>query len=230
MHLKQACHLQYPFGRRAPHLCLAINWERRRRQRWSLVAFSLRPYIFFDLWHWHWHYLRLGGRRRCACSDSRGAFIGKQRRWRKKEVSRKRRIGWSVSHKKDFTQNCSSNWKMESPNWVAIFCEWIRIRNSSTVYTLLALVTLHIENQDTNMHSAISAVELLALTLRFLATSENFRALQYQPRIPATLPSMKMTGSAPNDERDEEHIPPNTCTKTRVPYFSLFSLSLHVKF
>ncbi|XP_055910884.1 uncharacterized protein LOC129945249 [Eupeodes corollae] len=51
---------------------------------------------------------------------------------------------------------------------------------------LLSLVAPHIQKQDTNMRRSISAGEGLALTLRYLATGENFRSLQYLFRIPAT--------------------------------------------
>lgn len=51
---------------------------------------------------------------------------------------------------------------------------------------LLSLVRPHIEKQDTNMRSSISATNRLALTLRYLATGENFTSLQYIFRIPQT--------------------------------------------
>ncbi|XP_023303070.2 protein ANTAGONIST OF LIKE HETEROCHROMATIN PROTEIN 1-like [Lucilia cuprina] len=51
---------------------------------------------------------------------------------------------------------------------------------------LLNLVTPYIQKQDTNMRKSISADERLVLTLRYLATGENFRSLQYLFRIPAS--------------------------------------------
>lgn len=49
---------------------------------------------------------------------------------------------------------------------------------------LLAMVTPHIQKQNTVMRESISAGERLMLTLRFLATGESFRSLQYLFRIP----------------------------------------------
>lgn len=49
---------------------------------------------------------------------------------------------------------------------------------------LLALVTPHIQKEDTNMRESISAGERLMLTLRFLASGESFQSLQYLFRIP----------------------------------------------
>lgn len=51
---------------------------------------------------------------------------------------------------------------------------------------LLAMVTPHIKKKDTNMRESISAGERLVLTLRFLATGESFRSLQYLFRIPVS--------------------------------------------
>lgn len=49
---------------------------------------------------------------------------------------------------------------------------------------LLALVTPHIQKQNTNMRESISPGERLMLTLRYLATGNNFHDLQYIFRIP----------------------------------------------
>lgn len=51
---------------------------------------------------------------------------------------------------------------------------------------LLALVTPHIEKADTTMRSSIPALERLVLTLRYLATGDNFTSLQITFRIPQT--------------------------------------------
>lgn len=51
---------------------------------------------------------------------------------------------------------------------------------------LLGLVKPFIEKEDTNMRMSISASERLVLTLRFLATGDNFASLQYTFRIPQT--------------------------------------------
>lgn len=51
---------------------------------------------------------------------------------------------------------------------------------------LLGLVTPFIQKEDTNMRMSIPASDRLILTLRFLATGDNFRSLQYLFRIPQT--------------------------------------------
>lgn len=51
---------------------------------------------------------------------------------------------------------------------------------------LLSLVTPFIKKEDTVMRESISAGERLVLTLRFLATGESFRSLQFLFRIPAS--------------------------------------------
>lgn len=51
---------------------------------------------------------------------------------------------------------------------------------------LLVLISPYIKKADTNMRLSISAGERLVLTLRYLATGESFRSLQYLFRIPAT--------------------------------------------
>lgn len=50
---------------------------------------------------------------------------------------------------------------------------------------LLGLVSPHIQKPSTNSRDNISAGERLMLTLRYLATGENFRSLQDLFRIPA---------------------------------------------
>ncbi|RLU20862.1 hypothetical protein DMN91_007476 [Ooceraea biroi] len=50
---------------------------------------------------------------------------------------------------------------------------------------LLELVTPYIQRQNTNMRECISPKERLSLTLRFLATGESYRSLEYSTRIPA---------------------------------------------
>lgn len=49
---------------------------------------------------------------------------------------------------------------------------------------ILELVTPHIQKLDTVMRKSISPLNRLALTLRYLATGESFRSLQYLFRIP----------------------------------------------
>lgn len=50
---------------------------------------------------------------------------------------------------------------------------------------LVKLVTPYIQRQNTNMRECISPKERLSLTLRFLATGESYRSLEYSTRIPA---------------------------------------------
>lgn len=50
---------------------------------------------------------------------------------------------------------------------------------------LVELVTPYIQRQNTNMRQCISPKERLSLTLRFLATGESYRSLEYSTRIPA---------------------------------------------
>lgn len=49
---------------------------------------------------------------------------------------------------------------------------------------ILNLIQPSIQKQDTSMRESIPAGERLALTLRFLATGDNFASLQYLFRIP----------------------------------------------
>lgn len=49
---------------------------------------------------------------------------------------------------------------------------------------VLGLVTPHIQKSDTLLRKSISPLSRLALTLRFLATGESFRSLQFLFRIP----------------------------------------------
>lgn len=58
--------------------------------------------------------------------------------------------------------------------------------NSEQFDNLLALVTPYIQKEDTNMRASISAGERLVLTLRYLATGDSFRSLQYLFRIPVS--------------------------------------------
>lgn len=51
---------------------------------------------------------------------------------------------------------------------------------------ILELITPYIKKENTNMRQSISAGERFALALRFLATGENFRSLQYLFRIPVS--------------------------------------------
>lgn len=50
---------------------------------------------------------------------------------------------------------------------------------------LVDVVAPYIQRQDTNMRECISPKERISLTLRFLATGESYRSLEYSTRIPA---------------------------------------------
>lgn len=67
----------------------------------------------------------------------------------------------------------------------ALYRDFLRM-NEEQYEHLLALVTPYIQKQDTVMRESISAGERLVLTLRFLATGESFRSLQYLFRIPTS--------------------------------------------
>lgn len=50
---------------------------------------------------------------------------------------------------------------------------------------LVDMVTPFIQRQDTNMRQCISPRDRVSITLRFLATGETYRSLEYSMRIPA---------------------------------------------
>lgn len=52
---------------------------------------------------------------------------------------------------------------------------------------ILNLIKTDITRQDTVLRKAVSAEEKLSLTLRFLATGESFRSLEYQTRLSLSL-------------------------------------------
>ena len=62
------------------------------------------------------------------------------------------------------------------------FANFLRM-NSTTFQELLALVAPHITHQQTHLRETIPAEERLVITLRFLATGESFRSLQYLFRV-----------------------------------------------
>lgn len=66
-----------------------------------------------------------------------------------------------------------------------IYSEFVRL-DFRQFQQLLAMVTPHIQKQDTVMRQSISPGERLMLTLRFLATGDPFESLQYLFRIPTT--------------------------------------------
>lgn len=86
--------------------------------------------------------------------------------------------------KKRETEGCYAKLLQElranNPN---LFRNFVRMSAEDFDF-LLELVTPHIQKQDTAMRKAIPPGERLALTLRYLATGESFKSLQYLFRIP----------------------------------------------
>lgn len=72
--------------------------------------------------------------------------------------------------------------RANNPN---LFKNFLRMSEKDFDY-LTGLVSPFIAKQDTCMRKSISAGERLAVTLRFLATGDSFRSLQYVFRIPQT--------------------------------------------
>lgn len=64
------------------------------------------------------------------------------------------------------------------------FQKFFRMRND-LFDRLVEMITPYIQRQDTNMRECIAPRERLSLTLRFLATGESYRSLEYSTRIPA---------------------------------------------
>lgn len=60
---------------------------------------------------------------------------------------------------------------------------------------LLNLVRPHIEKADTNMRKSVSAEARLALTLRYLATGENFNSLRLDFCVSSRSPRRYLQGS-----------------------------------
>ncbi|XP_065363219.1 putative nuclease HARBI1 [Calliphora vicina] len=70
--------------------------------------------------------------------------------------------------------------RLETPS---LYSNFLRMNSSDFDY-LLKLVTPLIKKQTTKLRQPISPTERLAVTLRYLATGESFRSLQYVFRIP----------------------------------------------
>lgn len=70
--------------------------------------------------------------------------------------------------------------RAEEPN---LYRNFVRMTSEQFDH-LLCLVTPYIQKQDTNMRKSISAGERLMLTLRYLATGDNYTDLQFIFRIP----------------------------------------------
>lgn len=60
--------------------------------------------------------------------------------------------------------------------------EYIRMNNDQFLY-LVGLMSRDLQKQDTNMRDSISVEEMTCLVLRFLATGETYRSLEFQFRI-----------------------------------------------
>ena len=60
--------------------------------------------------------------------------------------------------------------------------EYIRMNNNQFLY-LVGLISPDLQKQDTKMRDCISVEELTYLVLRFLATGETYRSLEFQFRI-----------------------------------------------
>lgn len=101
------------------------------------------------------------------------------------EVPRKRRKVWVKDwvgrrHREGCYAKLLNELRAEEP---ALYRNFLRM-TADQFDNLLVLVSPHIKKQDTNMRRSISAGERLALTLRYLATGDNYQSLQYLFRIP----------------------------------------------
>lgn len=92
--------------------------------------------------------------------------------WRKKWVERREKEG--------FCNKLYRELREEDPNLLNNFLRMTIAQFDN----LLALVSPHISKKDTMMRKSISAKDRLIVTLRFLATGDNFRSLEYLFRIP----------------------------------------------
>lgn len=91
--------------------------------------------------------------------------------------------------KKRETEGCYVKLLKELSNEPKLFKNFLRMTENDFDF-LLDLVTPCIEKIDTQMRKSISAGERLAMTLRFLATGQSFKSLQYLFRIPQCTISM----------------------------------------
>lgn len=93
--------------------------------------------------------------------------------WRKNWVERREREGF-----------CEKLYQEIRQEEATLYHNFLRMTSDQFDH-LLSLVSPLIAKQDTVMRKSISASSRLILTLRFLATGDNFRSLQYLFRIPA---------------------------------------------
>ena len=63
------------------------------------------------------------------------------------------------------------------------YINYMRMDNNTFAY-VLSKVTPFIKRQDTHLRNSISVEDRLMVTLRFLATGESYKSLQYNTRIP----------------------------------------------
>ena len=89
---------------------------------------------------------------------------------KRKQLQQKKRRLWSrqllLRREESVAYRLVRELREEDP---ATLRQWIRL-DLEQYQELLALVTPHIEKEDTNMRQAVTAHERLAVTLRYLAT------------------------------------------------------------
>lgn len=103
------------------------------------------------------------------------------------DVRRKRRKYWRRNwvgkrENEGFYAKLYKELKDEDPS---LYHNFLRM-TSAQFDDLLSLVSPHIIKHDTVMRKSIPAAERLILTLRFLATGDNYHSLQFIFRIPPT--------------------------------------------
>lgn len=108
-------------------------------------------------------------------SDEKDESVQNRRRvWTKDWMARRNQEG--------FCAKLLIELRAEEPE---LYRNFLRM-NSEQFDHLLALVRPSIQKENTNMRESISPAERLVLTLRYLATGENFRSLQFLFRIPVS--------------------------------------------
>ena len=94
----------------------------------------------------------------------------KKRRWMKE---------WFKERKKYTHENLLSELKISEPS---DFQNFLRV-NSTVFDELLRMVTPEIEKKDTTMRDAIPPSQRLSITLRYLATGNNFEDLKFASAV-----------------------------------------------
>ncbi|XP_018307859.1 putative nuclease HARBI1 isoform X2 [Mycetomoellerius zeteki] len=88
---------------------------------------------------------------------------------------------------------------------------------------LLDKVSLYIQKQDTVMRKCIPSIQRLSLTLRFLATGESFRSMEFATRVPACTLSriipetVRVIYETPDTEEEWIHVADNYLRQWNVP-------------